>query len=167
MLSGFYSENFKKKLSEIMDTEINRQADRRSKEASKEDVKRELFGGFDVGDTCYIVKLSQGNNKCFRCNDDYIKLKYNEVDNGEKCTVCKGTRMIPYDIYVPIKGIVTSVQCKVQRVFNSWSGFYEIKTDILIEVKSYSSVSKYHPKDLYKTKVECQTICESLMGRGW
>ncbi|MDD3915436.1 MAG: hypothetical protein PHF76_12415 [Bacteroidales bacterium] len=117
--------------------------------------KKELFGGYSVGDKCYIVGVHIVTNKCNRCVDGYIDT---EVDGLKARIICPHCKYGDINIttYIPKEVVVRGIKYNTYRSFIYKPDEVDLNFDL-----TNSDYNRYFGlESMYKTLEECQEACD-------
>lgn len=118
---------------------------------TRDDVKREIFGGYKINDKVYIIKTNPNNQKCTHCKNGKIEVVIDNIKTTAKCPYCSYGSIITYT-YEPQKGKISQVNYK------EWAEERCKELEYWVKPERGDS-KKLELEDIYKTEEECQVAC--------
>lgn len=117
----------------------------------EKEVKRELLGGFTIGDTVYYPDAKGTSEKCEKCNGTHkllVTVNGTDEERNIDCNKCDyGGKILTYTYY-PRKDVISSAHLEMNST-NKWLKFYLNREDRERKVEL-----------LFKTEEECQIHCD-------
>lgn len=136
----------------VKEKDLEKNRDKIIKEAQSE-VRRLIYGGFAVGDICWIQKGNYKSIPCKKCNctGKVIAL----IDNKQetvKCPKCDGHKTKSWYEGCAVEGVISQI------TFKEWNDNKCNETEIWVKYKNDSN--SHSLKNVYHTQEECQKVCE-------
>ncbi|WP_257146946.1 hypothetical protein [Bacillus cereus] len=123
------------------------------KKEGADQAKREMLGGFKLGDEVWFVRSQYNPEKCSVCSGDRkLVVEIQGKERQVKCPECNGFGSRSKLIKSAEKGLVKEID------IHTWAQGKQLSVKMYIEPTSYraSSSVQAHLGGFFKTKEECQ-----------
>ncbi len=123
------------------------------KKEGADQAKREMLGGFELGDEAWFVRSQHNSEKCSICSGDKnVVVEIQGEERKIKCPECNGFGFRSKLIKSAEKGLVKEID------IHTWAQGKQLSVRMYIEPTSYraSSSVQAHLGGFFKTKEECQ-----------
>jgi hypothetical protein len=117
------------------------------------DVKRDIFGGFTIGDTCFFAKSDLLRHPCEKCEGKgKVSVQIAGEEKSVRCPYCNGDKSTHTCHYSPKKARIVDMRVEF-RGGNCSAKWQHFSLDC-------NETGDYAPDDLFKTIEECQAVCD-------
>ncbi|WP_232357419.1 hypothetical protein [Bacillus tropicus] len=123
------------------------------KKEGEDQAKREMLGGFKLGDEVWFVRSQYNSETCLVCSGDKkVVVQIQGEERKIKCPECNGFGCRRKLIKSAEKGLVKEID------IHTWAQGKQLSVKMYIEPTSYraSSSVQAHLGGFFKTKEECQ-----------
>lgn len=115
---------------------------------AQQEVRRLIYGGFAVGDKCWIKDSESKSKPCSKCKGEGIlSATINDITENIKCTKCNGYKKEWYNVYTPTEGVISQV------TFKEWNGNKNNEIELWVKYKGDSH--KFDLGYVFHTEDEC------------
>ncbi|MGD0154025.1 MAG: hypothetical protein ABSC17_09785 [Thermacetogeniaceae bacterium] len=115
------------------------------------EVKREIFGGFVIGDTGYFAESEIILHTCEKCKGKgKINVQIAEEEKIVRCPYCDGNKSTHTYHFTPKQSKIYFIKVELQ----------ENKKWLKFALKGSNDCHEYTSNDIYKTLEECQAVCD-------